>query len=63
MSERNEREKLRIRDKRRSDPAYVERERKMLRDRMASLRATLGYQRPDRAGGRTKPWKRRSPNR
>lgn len=60
-----ERNVARIRNIRAADPAYRERERKMLRERMAELRATPGYVRPDSAAARKgrRVWKRRSPKR
>jgi hypothetical protein len=50
--DRNQVERERIAAKRAADPAYRERERVMVRKRMAKLRATPGYVRPDSAAAR-----------
>lgn len=60
--DRNKRERERIRARRSKEPAYRERERKMLRERMRKLRATPGYVRPDcKAARKGRVWKRRRP--
>lgn len=63
MSDRNKRERDRIRAKRASSAAYRKRERDMLRKRMRELRAIPEYVRPDRPGVEDRVWIRRSPKR